>query len=88
VKVSDAHVLSVFGPGTLAGGAAITRRANAWYVATLPDGRLAGKLLDDILASAGIATDPSGTVERVQRGRYRFAIDHGSQAVSVEHPAD
>jgi hypothetical protein len=23
-------------------------------------------------------------VERVQRGRYRFAIDHGSQAVQVE----
>jgi hypothetical protein len=43
-----------------------------------------GELLDDVLASAGVATDPAGTVERVQRGRYRFAIDHGSQAVHVE----
>ena len=84
VRVSDADVLSVFGPGDLAGGAAITRRANAWYVATLPDATLTGALLDDVLASAGVATDPAGTVERVQRGRYRFSIDHGSQAVQVE----
>ena len=83
VRVSDADVLSVFGSGDLAGRAAITRRANAWYVATLPDGKLRGELLDDVLASAGVAADPAGTVERVQRGRYRFAIDHGSQAVEV-----
>jgi hypothetical protein len=82
--VSDVDVLSVFGSGDLAGGAAITRRANAWYVATLPDGTLRGELLDDVLASAGVATDPGGTIERVQRGRYHFAIDHGSQAVQVE----
>jgi beta-galactosidase len=84
VRVSDAAVLSVFGSGGLAGSAAITRRANAWYVATLPDGPLMGELLDDVLASAGVATDPAGTVERVHRGRYRFAIDHGSQNVQVE----
>ena len=62
----------------------MSRRANAWYVATLPDGTLRGKLLDDVLVSAGVPTDPAGTVERVQRGGYRFAIDHGSQAVHVE----
>ena len=84
VRVADANVLSVFGSGDLAGGAAITRRRNGWYVATLPDGTLMGELLDTVLASAGVATDPAGMVERVQRGRYRFAIDHGSQAVQVE----
>jgi beta-galactosidase len=88
VRVADADVLAVFGSGPLAGGAAITRRAKAWYVATLPDGTLLGELLDDVLASAGVATDPAGSVERVQRGRYRFSIDHGSQAVSVERLAD
>jgi hypothetical protein len=41
-------------------------------------------MLDDVLGSAGVATGPAGTVERVQRGRYRFAINHGSQAVQVE----
>jgi beta-galactosidase len=84
VRVSDADVLSAFGAGHLTGGAAITRRANAWYVSTMPDHTLAGALLDGILASAGVATDPAGRVERVQRGRYRFAIDHGSQAVQIE----
>ncbi|MEO5534597.1 MAG: beta-galactosidase trimerization domain-containing protein [Pseudolysinimonas sp.] len=89
LRVSDADVLSVFASGNLAGGAAITRRANAWYVATLPDRTLTGKLLDDVLASAGVPTDAAGPdsagmVERVQRGRYRFAIDHGSQAVQIE----
>ena len=84
LRVSDADVLSVFGSGDLAGGAAITRRANAWYVATLPESNLAGNLLEDVLASAGVATEPAGTVERVQRGPYRFSIDHGSQAVQVE----
>jgi hypothetical protein len=82
--VSDAQVRSVFGSGDLAGSAAITRRANAWYVATLPDGTLSGELLDEVLASAGIATDPGGTIERVQRGEYRFTIDHESQHVTVE----
>jgi beta-galactosidase len=84
VRVSDAHVLSVFASGDLAGGAAITRRGNAWYVATVPEGALAGALLDDVLASAGVTTDPAGVVERVQRGAYRFAIDHASQSVRVE----
>jgi beta-galactosidase len=84
LRVTDAEVLSVFGSGALAGSAAVTRRANAWYVATRPDPTLTGELLDDVLASAGVATDPGGTVERVQRGRYRFSIDHGSQAVQVE----
>ena len=84
MRVSDADVLSVFGSGDLAGRAAITRRVNAWYVATLPDGTLTGELLDDVLGSAGVATDPAGTVERVKRGRYLFEIDHGSHAVRVE----
>jgi hypothetical protein len=57
-------------------------------VATLPDRTLTGELLDDVLASAGVATDPAGAVERVQRGQYRFAIDHGSQAVSIERLAE
>ena len=50
----------------------------------LPDGTLTGELLDDVLGSAGVATDPAGTVERVKRGRYLFEIDHGSHAVRVE----
>ncbi len=84
MRVSDADVLAVFGSGDLAGVAAITRRTNAWYVSTLPDATLTGELLDDVLASAGVATDPAGTVERVQRGRHHFSIDHGSQTVQVE----
>jgi len=84
VRVADAEVLSVFGSGYLTGSAAITRRANAWYVATLPDSPAMGGLLDAVLASAGVATDPAGNVERVQRGRYRFSIDHGSQSVQVD----
>jgi beta-galactosidase len=84
LQVPDADVISAFDSGSLAGSAAITRRANAWYVATLPDPALAGELLDGVLASAGVATDPAGTVERVQRGGYRFSIDHHSQAVDIE----
>jgi beta-galactosidase len=84
VHATDSQVISRFSSGMLAGSPAITRRKNAWYVATQPEAALVGGLLDEVLASAGVATDAPGTIERVRRGRYSFAIDHASQTAQVE----
>jgi beta-galactosidase len=80
----DADVIASYVDGPLPGTPAITRRRNAWYVATRLDeeatSALAGRILDD----AGVTRIGSAGVEVVRRGRYVFVVNRGDVAATVE----
>jgi beta-galactosidase len=86
VEVRDAEVLARFATGPVAGGAAITRRGSAWYVATRPDAIGLDALVGRVLDAAGIETafeDPVTGVETAVRGDTRFVINHSARELTV-----
>lgn len=88
----DAQVLATYVDGPSAGGPAVTRRTapdggTAWYVSTRLDPAATARLLDDVLATAGVrpvaATVPGvEVVRRVGDGTsWLFAINHTARDV-------
>jgi beta-galactosidase len=83
VEVRDAEVLARFAGGPVTGGAAITRRGSAWYVATRPDASGLDALVARMLDAAGVEApfaEPVDGVETVVRGDSRFVINHSPRA--------
>jgi beta-galactosidase len=91
VEVRDAEVLARFSTGPAAGGAAVTRRGSAWYVATRPDAAGLDALIARVLDAAGIDAafaEPVSGIETVVRGGTRFLINHGPDERSVRVAGD
>jgi beta-galactosidase len=92
VTVADAEVVARFASGPSAGGAAITRRADAaagaaWSLATLPDGPGLDALVARLMQDAGIPTPfvlPESGVETVVRGEVRVTINHTAAERELE----
>lgn len=87
VRAEGAQVLATFVGGMLDGLPAITRSpaggGAAWYVATAP--RDLGAVVDAVLDEAGVHARllPDG-VEIVDRGPYRFLLNHGAERVKMD----
>jgi len=86
LRVDDAETEATFTDGALAGWPAVTRRATAggagWYVATLPEPAALRRLVERVVADAGVELPaPVATgdhVEVVRRGSAVFVINHGA----------
>ena len=94
VEVTDAVVLESYAAGPLAGKPALTRRdvsdGAAWYLSTLPDDDRLGRLLDDVLAAAGVEPTVPGlprgveaTRRRSDEGSWLFLLNHTGAAHTV-----
>lgn len=86
VRPIDADVVMRFADGDLAGEPAVTRRGNAWYVATQPDREGMHSILDAVLADSGVdqlLDEPVDGVEAVRRGEATFVINHRAEARSA-----
>jgi beta-galactosidase len=94
-SLAGAEAVRTWADGPLAGGPAVTRRAvgqgAAWYVGTRPDPEGLGRVVDAVLAEAGVEPEvadlPAG-VEAVRRhahdgSRFLFVINHTDTDVSV-----
>jgi beta-galactosidase len=95
VHAEGAETLATFTGYPLDGVPALTRRTTgsgaAWYLATLPDREGIERLLDRLLAEAGVAAcaEAEAGVELTRRvaanGRsFLFAINHGRQDAAVK----
>ena len=85
VSLDGAEVLSTFVDGMLDGMPAITRHVfgtgTAWYVATAPADL--GAVLDEVLEGTGLGIGHPENDEVLDRGPYRFIINHGTADASV-----
>lgn len=95
VHLDGAEALASFTAYPLEGVPAITRRStgsgSAWYLATLPDREGIERLVDELLAEAGVAAcaEAAAGVELSRRiqadGRsFLFAINHGREDAAVK----
>ncbi len=88
VKPHGAEPILRYADGPAAGGPAVTRyargRGHAWYVSTRLSGAVLGSVLAGAYADAGVVppSAPEG-VELVDRGPYRFVINHTPSTVDV-----
>jgi beta-galactosidase len=88
VDPSTAQVHSRFVGGTLDGQPAITSNTHgagvAWYVATAPDDMAA--VVDAVIAPVlpDLPPAPPDGVEIVERGGYRFVLNHSAVEVEVD----
>lgn len=88
VDLSTAQVHSSFVGGMLDGQPAITSNSHgagvAWYVATAPDDL--ATVVDAVIAPvlADLPAAPPDDVEIVERGGYRFVLNHSSVEVEVD----
>lgn len=98
-RATTAAVQASFVGGAADGSPAVTRNewgtGTAWYLATLPDAADYRRLMARLVAEAGISPAASvqgnlRTLEIVRRGAtdrsYLFAINHGSDSVTVRAP--
>ncbi|MFD1715862.1 beta-galactosidase [Amnibacterium flavum] len=79
VRVVDAEVVMSFAVGDAAGEPAVTRKGDAWYVATQPDRAGIRAILNAVLADSGVERlldEPVDGVEAVRRGDATFVINH------------
>ncbi|MFC7328426.1 beta-galactosidase [Marinactinospora rubrisoli] len=93
IDLTGAAAVHDYRDGPAAGRPAVTRhelgRGRAWYVSTRLTGQHLGRLLDGVLADAGVAVpaDLPADVEVVRRRRggteYLFAINHTGDEVKV-----
>jgi beta-galactosidase len=89
IELRGANPLVTFGEGHLGGQAAVTRheygRGTAFYLGTLPDRTVLGRLVGQACQDAGVAlwTDLPHGVEAVRRGDYVFLISHLDHAVEL-----
>ncbi len=87
VRVEDAETLAWFGGGVLKDWPAVTRRSvgggSGWYVATLPEPAALRRLVERVVADAGVDVPPpaasGSSIEAVRRGRSLFIINHGTR---------
>jgi beta-galactosidase len=95
VHLAGAEAVATFTDYPLEGVPALTRRTAgrgaAWYLATLPDRDGIERLLDRLLAEAGVAAsaEAAAGVELTRRvtadgRRFLFAINHGREDVAVK----
>jgi beta-galactosidase len=88
VDARGAEVLAQFEGGMLDGHPAITRNrfgeGVGWYVATAPDDLAA--VVGEVLAGAfdELPDAPPADVEIVERGGYRFVLNHSTDAVEID----
>jgi beta-galactosidase len=93
-RTTGAEVLQSYADGPLAGRPAVTRRAvgpgAAWYLGTLPDDTTLGRLLDRVVAEAGVtpvAAVPTGvevTRRRSATGSWLFVLNHTDDDCTLE----
>ncbi len=87
VELAGAAVVESYAAGPLAGRPAITRRevgaGAAWYLSTLADDERLGRVLDDVLAAAGVAPAVPGLPRGVEATRRRS--DEGSWLFLLNH---
>lgn len=93
LRLAGAEAVRTLAGGVLAGTPAVTRRSvgagAAWYEAARLDDDALGRLLDAVLAEAGVRAEPSPApgVEVVTRrgddADFRFVINHTDDEVTV-----
>lgn len=90
VHLSGATTKAMFTSGALTDWPALTRNETgsgaAWYLATMPEEKARGDLIEHLLDEAGIALAsirPRPGVEVVMRGDYTFIINHSAAETSV-----
>lgn len=96
LDVLDASVVARYTSGSLAGRAAITRRAagrgNAWYVSAVLDDDGMDRLFVDVFSELRCLVNEMPTVEAVRRdgpvASYLFLLNHGDRPAKIRlaHP--
>ena len=83
LELRDAQAVASYVDGPLPGTPAVTRKGNAWYVATRLDAAATAALADRIAREAGVERVGGAGVEVVRRGRYAFVLNRTGESATV-----